>query len=79
VTRDYYGEGHALGADLWEAGYKQWADKIDFVIKSGSTATEILMGIRWTLDQLLASELNLPSDLSERAADLKRGIDAALT
>jgi hypothetical protein len=78
MTRDYYGEARALGADLWEAGYKQWADKIDSVVEGGSTATEILMGLRWTLSQLLASEPGLPSDLSMRADLVKREIDSAL-
>ncbi|HUY48713.1 MAG TPA: hypothetical protein VMV92_23845 [Streptosporangiaceae bacterium] len=79
MTRDYYGEANALAADLWEVGYKQWADKIDAVIKSGSTATEILMGIRWTLTQLLMSEPNVPAELVKRSTDLRREIEAALS
>jgi hypothetical protein len=78
VTRDYYGESRALGADLWEAGYKEWADKLDTAIQSGSTATEILMAIRWTLAQLTSSHLGLPDELSARAADLEREISNAL-
>jgi hypothetical protein len=78
MSRDYYGEARALGADLWEAGYRQWADKIDSVIDGGSTATEILMGLRWTLSQLLVSEPGLPSELSTRADTVHREIDSAL-
>jgi hypothetical protein len=78
VTRDYYGEGRALGADLWEAGYKEWADKIDSVIQSGSTATEILMGMRWTLGQMLIAQETLPVQLAERARDLEQEINKAL-
>lgn len=78
MTRDYYGESRALGADLWEAGYKEWADKLDAVVQSGSTATEILMGIRWTLVQLISSHPNLPEELSARVADLEREISATL-
>lgn len=79
MTRDYYGESRALAADLSEAGRQQWADEIDLVIASGSTATEILMGIRWTLSQLLTSEPDLPAELTERAADLRDGIDQVLS
>jgi hypothetical protein len=78
MTRDYYGEGRALAADLWEVGYKQWADRIDFAIESGSTATEILMSIRWALSRLLASEPGLPADLLKRAAGLHGEIESAL-
>jgi hypothetical protein len=78
VTRDYYGEARALGADLWEAGFKEWADKIESVIQSGSTATEILMGIRWTLGQMTSSESGLPASLFRRAVDLEQGIAGAL-
>jgi hypothetical protein len=79
VTRDYYCESRVLGADLWEAGYKEWADKLDAVIQSGSTSTEILMGIRYTLVQLVSSRPSLPHELSARVAELEREIRIALT
>ena len=79
MTRDYYGESRVLGVDLWEAGYKEWADKLDAVIQSGSTATEILMGIRRTLAQLISSQPNLSRELSARAADLEREVSRVLT
>jgi hypothetical protein len=79
VTRDYYADGRALGEDLWEAGYKQWADKIDAVIAGGSTSNEILMGLRWTLSQLGAEEQSMPQSLRRRAESLRSEIDAALS
>ena len=48
MARDYYADSRALGVDLWEAGFKDWADRIDAVIEGGSTSSEILMGLRWT-------------------------------
>lgn len=78
MTRDYYADSRALGSDLWEAGYKVWADKIDAVIDGGSTSSEILMGLRWTMDQLVAEEPGLVGVLEQRVASLRRAIDAAL-
>jgi hypothetical protein len=79
VTRDYYAESRALGADLWEAGYKDWADKIDTVIEGGATSSEILMGLRFTLNELNVRENGLSPNLKQRAESLRREIDAAMS
>jgi hypothetical protein len=79
VTRDYYAESRALGADLRETGHKAWADKIDTVIETGSTSSEILMGLRWTLGELCAKEHSLSPDIKQRAGSLQTGIDSALS
>jgi len=79
VTHDYYAESRALGADLWEAGYKDWADKIDNVIEGGAMSSEILMGLRWTLGELGVKEHGLSPDLKQRAESLYREIDRALS
>jgi hypothetical protein len=79
VTRDYYAESRALGADLREAGYKPWADKIDTIIETGSTSSEILMGLRWTLGELCAKEHSLSPDIKQRAESLQTEIDSALS
>lgn len=55
MPRDFYADSRALGADLWEAGLKPWADRLDAVLEGGSPSSEILMGLRWTLDQLLGA------------------------
>lgn len=78
MARDYYADSRALGADLWEAGFKNWADKIDGVIEGGSTSSEILMGLRWTLTQLAAEEQDLPESLRRRAESLRDELDAVL-
>jgi hypothetical protein len=77
VTRDYYAESRALGVDLWEAGFKDWADRIDTAIEGG--ATEILMRLRWTLSELSVKERGLPPDLMQRVKSLRTGIDDALS
>jgi hypothetical protein len=66
-----------LGSDLREAGYKLWADKIDAVIEGGSTSSEILMGLRWTMDQLIRDKHGPAPVLMQRS--LRRAIDAALS
>ncbi len=78
MALDYYAASRALGADLWDAGYKEWADKIDAVIDGGSTSTEILMGLRWTLTQLGEDKLDLSPELRRRADSLRIEIDTAL-
>ena len=78
MVLDYYAASRALGADLWEAGYKEWADKIDAMIEGGSTSSEILMGLRWTLTQLGEAELGLSPELKRRADGLRDEIDTAL-
>ena len=79
MARDYYADSRALGVDLWEAGFKDWADRIDAVIEGGSTSSEILMGLRWTLTQLDAEEQDLPQSLRLRAESLRNEIDAVLS
>ena len=41
-----------FGERLREAGFSGWADRIDSVIDEGYTATEILMGLRWSSSKL---------------------------
>lgn len=79
MARDYYSDSRALGADLWESGHEAWADRIDAVIEGGSTGTEILMGLRWTLVELLTQETSLDEGLRMRAESLRADISGALS
>lgn len=79
MTRDYYAESRALGADLRKTGHKAWADKIDTVIETGTTSSEILMGLRWTLGEFCAKEHFLSPDIKQRAESLQTEIDNALS
>lgn len=73
-----YAEVRALASALSDAGFPAWADRIEDMIAVGSTATEILMGLRWVLGELLAQEKQLPSPLRAGAVDLEREISEIL-
>jgi hypothetical protein len=79
VGRDYYADARALGAALRDHGLPEWAQRIDAVIEAGATGTEILMGLRWTLGQLMETERALPDDLALWASRVHRQIDRALS
>ncbi|VXC24465.1 hypothetical protein [Nocardioides sp. AX2bis] len=52
--------------------------RIDDVTVGGATGTEILMGLRFVLGNLVESG-ECDSALADRAAELRRAIDAALS
>ena len=56
MPRDFYADGRELAEHLREAGFEGWAQRIDAVIDEGFSATEILMGLRWTASKLLEAE-----------------------
>lgn len=78
MARDLYGEARALGVALWDAGLSSWAERIDQIVLGGATASEILMGLRWTLSELLAKEPALDAELRDRATELHGALDRAL-
>lgn len=53
MVSDPYAASAALVTQLRESGLSVWAQKIEDIVQGGSTATEILMGLRWTLRELL--------------------------
>jgi hypothetical protein len=73
MTRDAYAEARDLGTALQRSGVEGWAEKLDGQVAAGSTATEILMGLRWVLEQLDAVE-DLEPALRRRARMLRTGI-----
>lgn len=78
MARDLYADAHALAAALSDAGLASWADRIEDIISGGATATEILMGLRWTLGELLAQEEQLAPALRARAVALERDLGEVL-
>jgi hypothetical protein len=79
MARDFYAEAQDLAADLAELGHRTEADQIRTAVAAGSTATEMLMALRWTLGRLRSVEPNLPSAVQARANDLREAINRALT
>jgi hypothetical protein len=52
MARDFYAEAERIADDLTSEGLVAEADDLRNVIVTGSTATEILMGVRWHLQNI---------------------------
>lgn len=81
MERDYYSEARDLASQLRsDAGsLAELAAGIEEAIDSGFTATEILMGVKFRLGQLLEQpEANIPAARRVEARDLLEAIDEAL-
>ena len=77
MASDYYAEAEAVCQDLESAGRSDLAEDLRDAIASGSTATEILMALRWKLEQSLSAESDL-GRAEARMRLLKEGLDEAL-
>jgi hypothetical protein len=75
---DPYADAAALSAMLRARHMADWATQIDDVIAAGATATEILMGIRWVVQKLLA-DAHLDAALDKQARELVASIDLLLS
>ena len=56
VNSDPYSEARQLAHVLSNENLAIWAEKLSDCIAGGSTATEILMCLRWTLKKLLDAQ-----------------------
>jgi hypothetical protein len=61
---DYYGEAQQIVSALKSEGLCSEAEAVRAVLEAGSTATEILMGVRWHLQQILRA--NQTTDLTTK-------------
>ncbi len=77
MARDYYAEARAICEELQAAGREDLAEDLREALESGSTATEILMGLRWNLEKALAEESDL-GETKEKMRLLKQGLDRVL-
>lgn len=75
---DFYEEARNIANALRPAGQKKWADAILEKIEAGSTSTEILMGVRWVVQQCLENRKNKMEDIDKRMLALVSKIDGAL-
>jgi len=78
MARDLYNDGFELAEQLRALTYADWAERLEGSIESGSTATEILMGLRWHTGEVLAALPELPESTRELASDLVRSINEIL-
>ena len=75
---DYYGEARSISQTLKKHGHKKWGDLILDKIAAGSTSTEILMGIRWALQEGLNSRQVKTTQIERMMLALVAKIDGAL-
>jgi hypothetical protein len=78
MARDYFAEAKALATKLATEGYGTWSQQLTDKIDEGATGTEIVMGLRWVLAQLLQKEQGLSADLRAEAHGLQRALDRLL-
>lgn len=77
MVSEPYAASAALVSRLRESGLAVWAQRIEDVVQGGSTATEILMGLRWTLRELLQVPA-LPPDVAGGASAILESVDQLL-
>lgn len=75
---DIYAEAKAIAHLLSKVGAKTSADLVIEKIEAGSTATEILMGVRWAVQECLKTRRKEMGDLDKRMLALVARIDGAL-
>lgn len=79
MSRDFYGDARVLAVQLADVGLDDWACKLEDMIEAGATSSEILMGLRWHLRQLMeAVPPGLTGQLRTSALELAGAIDEAL-
>lgn len=78
MARDLYNDAFELAEQVRDAGHPNWAVRLEDTIESGSTATEILMGLRWVISELLAAIPDLPPETRALAEDLWESIGGLL-
>ena len=75
---DYYEEARKISRALKKDGQNQWADLIIEKIEAGSTATEILMGVRWAVQESLKTRKDKMGEIDKTMLSLVAKIDGAL-
>lgn len=78
MARDLYNDGLELAEQLRALTYVDWAERVEDAIESGSTATEILMALRWHAGEVLAALPELPEGTQRLASDLVDSINEVL-
>lgn len=77
MVSDPYDEARRIAQTLRSKGLTDWSSKIDDAIAGGATATEILMGLRWLMRELL-QQGELSEDLRLQVNELTLALDALL-
>jgi hypothetical protein len=77
MNSHYYRDARLIEEKLSQAGCHEWALQIDDAIEDGSSASEILIRLRRTLNQIQNQHLDLPAQLDEEIEHLTAAIDRA--
>ena len=78
MARDYYAEAKELAVLLEREGLAEEARSLVHAIADGSTATEILMAIRWHLERIDTPKFKLAPQTRARVRELRQAIAVAL-
>ncbi len=73
-----YSDARLLESTLRDEGLSVWAERLADCISAGATGTEILMGMRWALNELKKNEAELPGHVRDQADQLLADIEVAL-
>jgi len=76
---DYYGDAMEIAEALASEGRAPEAEAIRTTVSQGSTATEILMGVRWHLRNLIEDRAILRRETADRVSRLLTQLDAELS
>lgn len=74
---DYYNAARTIAGRLSATGLPEWPKRIEASITTGGSSGEILMAIRWNLQELLKARLELPIELTESVQDLVARINSS--
>jgi hypothetical protein len=78
MSFDFYKEARSISSALKSQGQNQWANLLIKKIEAGSTATEVLMGLRWVFQECLKTRDSKLGDIEKRMLGLVSKIDGAL-
>ena len=74
---DYYDAARTIASRLSARGLAEWAERIEVSIAAGGSSGEILMRIRWNLQELLNTRADLSIGLKESIQDLVTRINSS--
>ena len=75
---DHYAVVNELANKMDSDGHTEWATKIRNILASGSTGTEIFMGLRWQLQQYKNAETSLSQEFREKIDELIKKLNESL-
>ena len=78
MTRDYYADARAIAKCLADAGFAREASSIIDSLAAGSTGTEVLLELRWALQQIAKAARPVDPDVDAKIRDLIAAITLAL-